>query len=47
MASKFASGDLVSDRYALALYDLATEKNLIDPVLSDLSKLKIILKDNK
>ena len=27
--------------------DLATEKNLIDPVLNDLSNLKNILKDNK
>ena len=32
MASQLASGDLVSDRYASALYDLATEKNLIDSV---------------
>ena len=47
MASQLASGDLVSDRYASALYDLATEKNLIDPVLNDLSNLKNILKDNK
>ena len=37
MASQLASGDLVSDRYASALYDLATEKNLIDPLLNDLS----------
>ena len=43
MASQLASGDLVSDRYASALYDLATEKNLIDPVLNDLSNLKNIL----
>jgi len=47
MASKLASGDLVSDRYASALYDLAAEKKLVDPVLSDLSNLKNILKDNK
>ena len=47
MASQLASGDLVSDRYASALYDLANEKNLIDPVLNDLSNLKNILKDNK
>ena len=47
MTSQLASGDLVSDRYASALYDLATEKNLIDPVLNDLSNLKNILKDNK
>jgi len=47
MASQLASGDLVSDRYASALYDLAIEKKVVDPVLNDLSNLKIILKDNK
>jgi len=47
MASQLASGDIVSDRYASALYDLAAEKKLVDPVLEDLSNLKNILKDNK
>ena len=47
MTSQLASGDLISDRYASALYDLAAEKKAIDPVLSDLSNLKKILKDNK
>jgi len=47
MASQLASGDLVSDRYASALYDLAAEKKLVDNVLGDLSNLKNILKDNK
>ena len=47
MASQLASGDLVSDRYASALYDLAAEKKLVDDVLGDLSNLKNILKDNK
>ena len=47
MASQLASGDLVSDRYASALYDLASEKKLVDPVLSDLSLLKKLLKENK
>ncbi len=47
MASQLASGDLVSDRYASALYDLAAEKKLVDPVLEDFSNLKNILKDNK
>ena len=47
MASQLASGDLVSDRYASALYDLAAEKKLVDPVLEDLSNLKNMLKDNK
>ena len=47
MASQLASGDLVSDRYASALYELAVEKKLVDSVLNDLSNLKNILKDNK
>ena len=47
MASQLASGDLISDRYASALYDLAAEKKLVDDVLGDLSNLKNILKDNK
>jgi len=47
MASQFASGNLVSDRYASALYDLAAEKKLVDPVLEDLSNLKNMLNDNK
>ena len=47
MASQLASGDLVSDRYASALYDLAVDKKLVDSVLGDLSNLKNILKDNK
>ena len=47
MTSQLASGDLISDRYASALYDLAAEKKAVDPVLNDLSNLKKILKDNK
>ena len=47
MASQLASGDLVSDRYASALYELSAEKKLVDSVLNDLSNLKNILKDNK
>ena len=47
MVSQIASGDLISDRYASALYDLAAEKKLVDSVLEDLSSLKNILKDNK
>ena len=46
MASQLASGNLVSDRYAAALYDLAAEKKLVDPVLEDLSNLKNMLKIN-
>ena len=47
MASQLKSGDLVSDRYASALYELAAEKKLVDSVLNDLSNLKNILKDSK
>ena len=47
MISQLASGDLISDRYASALYELAAEKKVVEPVLSDLSNLKTILQDNK
>ena len=47
MASQLASGDLVSDRYASALYELVAEKKLVDSVLNDLSNLKNIMKSNK
>ena len=47
MASQLASGDLISDRYASALYDFAAEKKVVDPVLNDLLNLKKILNDNK
>ena len=46
MTSQIASGDLVSDRYASALYDLASEKKLVDHVLNDLNSLKKILIEN-
>ena len=35
MASKLASGDLIADRYASALYDLAADSKSVDPVLAD------------
>ncbi len=47
MTSQLASGDLISDRYASALYELAAEKKVVESVLSDLSNLKTILQDNK
>ena len=36
MESNLASGDLISDRYALALYELSIEDNLADVILDDL-----------
>ena len=47
MTSQLASGDLISDRYASALYDLATEKKIVDQILSDLNSLKKLLIENK
>ena len=47
MASKIASGDIISDRYASALYELASEKKVVESVLSDLLHLKTIFKNNK
>ena len=47
MATKVTSGDLISNRYASALYDLSTDKKLVDSVLNDLSLLKKLLLENK
>ena len=47
MASQLASGDLISDRYASALYDLAAEKKVVDSVLENLQNIKKTIEDNK
>ena len=47
MASQLASGDLISDRYASALYDLASEKKVVDSVLENLQDLKKTIDNNK
>ena len=47
MASQLSSGDLISDRYASALYDLASEKKLVDVVLYDLLFIQSMIKNNK
>ena len=47
MASKLASGDLIADRYAFALYDLAADSKSVDPVLADLTLLQTMLNDHK
>ena len=47
MASKTTSGDLVSDRYASALYDLASDSNTVDLVLKDLLSIQSLLNENK
>jgi F-type H+-transporting ATPase subunit delta len=47
MVSQLASGDLIADRYASALYDLASENKEVDSVLDDLKNLKKTIDNNK
>ena len=47
MTSQLVSGDLISDRYASAIYDLALEDKAVDLVLQDLETLKKLIKGNK
>ena len=47
MASQLSSGDLISERYASALYDLAAEKKIVNPVLEDLTFLQKCIQENK
>ena len=47
MTSQLASGDLISDRYASALYDLALENKIVDLVLENLKNIKKIIDNNK
>ena len=47
MSSQLSSGDLISDRYASALYDLASESKLVDSILNDLLLLNKFIKENK
>ena len=47
MTSILSSGDLISDRYASALYDLAAEKKVVDLVLEDLRFLQKCIQENK
>ena len=47
MTAQLASGDLISDRYASALYDLSSEKKNVDSVLENLINIKNIIDTNK
>ena len=47
MTSLLSSGDLISDRYASALYDLAAEKKIVDLILKDLTFLQKCIQENK
>ena len=47
MSSQLASGDLISDRYASALYDLASEKKEVDSILDNLINIKKLIDSSK
>ena len=47
MTSQQSSGDLISNRYASALYELASESKVIDSILEDLNFIQSILSSNK
>jgi len=47
VTSLLSSGDLISDRYASALYDLAAEKKIVYLVLEDLVFLQKCIQENK
>ena len=46
MASNTLSGDLISERYGAALYDLASEKKCIDNILKDFELVNKALKES-
>ena len=46
MASNMLSGDLISERYGAALYDLASEKKSIDDILKDFELIEKALKES-
>jgi len=47
MTSQLSSGNLISDRYASALYDLASENKVVDLVLKNLKSIKDLINENK
>ena len=47
MSAQLSFGDLISDRYASALYDLAADSKKVDTVLKDLKLLKECIEKNK
>ena len=47
MSSKSISGDLISNRYASALYDLAADLKIVDSIFADLQIIENIIETNK
>jgi ATP synthase, F1 delta subunit len=46
MASKISIGDLISERYGSALYDLASEKKCIDNILENFNVFEKVIKES-
>tara|TARA_B100001093_G_C26821755_1_gene1012180 strand:- start:761 stop:1360 length:600 start_codon:yes stop_codon:yes gene_type:complete len=46
MASKTSSGDLISERYSSALYELASDKKCVDDILDDFKKIEYVFKES-
>tara|TARA_E500000081_G_scaffold83401_1_gene84682 strand:- start:153 stop:752 length:600 start_codon:yes stop_codon:yes gene_type:complete len=46
MASKTSSGDLISERYSSALYELASDKKCVDDILDDFKKIEYVFKQS-
>ena len=46
MTSKISSGDIISNRYGSALYNLASEKKCIDEILNDFEIVQKILNES-
>ena len=46
MASKTSSGEMISNRYGSALYDLASEKKCIEEILSDFNLVEKVIIEN-
>ena len=46
MASKTSSGDLISERYSSALYELASDKKCVDDILDDFKKIEYVFNES-
>ena len=46
MTSKISAGDIISDRYGSALYDLASEKKCIDEILNNFDEVEKVMNES-
>ena len=47
MASQQTSGDLISNRYASALYEISSDNKIVDNILEDLNLIQSVLNSSK